>query len=133
MDYLCWALFFFEDLDENDENDEKREKDEKDNDDNGSRWITFARLNPPFCGTLTGPNVASNSLDQHEEKITSLDTFSAVKHGKTLLIKIYRLLVVMCPMSKSHLEWSKKLKLIATKREIQISTKSAILELPLLP
>ena len=72
MEYLCWALFF-EDLDENDENDEKREKDEKDNDDNGSRWITFARLNPPFCETLTGPNVASNSLDQHGEEITNLE------------------------------------------------------------
>ena len=56
-----------------------------------------------------------------------------MKHEKTFLIKTYRLLVVMCPMSKSHLEWSKKLKLVATKREIQISTKSAILEFPLLP
>ena len=55
------GLCIFEDLDEND------------NDDDGRGWITFARLNPPFCETLTGPNVASNSLDQHGEEITNLE------------------------------------------------------------
>jgi len=37
-------------------------------------WVDcLARLNPPFCETLTGPNVASNSLDQHGEEITNLE------------------------------------------------------------
>ena len=69
-----WIIFarvcIFEDLHENDKNNENGETD---NDDDGRGWITFARLNPPFCETLTGPNVASNSLDQHGKEITNLE------------------------------------------------------------
>ena len=63
-------VFIFEHLDDNDKNNENGETD---NNDDGRGWITFARFNPPFCETLTGPNVASNSLDQHGEEITNLE------------------------------------------------------------